>query len=241
MLQTNLRLSPGNQKCFHLPTKRINNISNSMFIEPRNSQPLSDLAQKYPDNYPTSPLPLPPNNHLYTHMCCLSFPCETTVVAILPPAPSEPITETHPHTILAFRNTAHASCTWPGFSVALIIVSTISLDNFSINSIKDKQEVHVYYDSPVAVFSPTVISLHLHHHIHHSPNAADQVVALSLLVATSPAQLKYCYILSEATAPQTGTQLKRNRDPAFNPFPAQVICKINQEMQDMIFRISQVP
>jgi hypothetical protein len=116
-------------------------------------------------------------------MCCFYFPCETTVVAILPPAPSE----------------------------------------------------------PVAVFSPTVISLHLHHHIHHSPNVADQVVALSLLVATSPAQLKYCYILSEATAPQTGTQLNRNRDPAFNPFPAQVICKINQEMQDMIFRMSQVP
>jgi len=112
---------------------------------------------------------------------------------------------------------------------------------FQINSIKDKQEVHMYYDSPVAAFSPTVISLHLHHHIHHSPNAVDQVVALSLLVATSPAQLKYCYILSEATAPQTGTQLNRNRDPAFNPFPAQVICKINQEMQDMIFRMSQVP
>ncbi len=102
-----------------------------MFIEPHNSQPLSDLAQKYPDNYPTSHLPLPPNNHLYTHMCCLYFPYETTVVAILRPVPIEPITETHPHTILAFRNTALASRIWPDFSVPLIIVRTISLDNFS--------------------------------------------------------------------------------------------------------------
>ncbi len=78
-----------------------------MFIQPCNSQPLSDLAQKYPDNYPTSHLPLPPNNHLYTHMCCFYFPCETTVVAILPPAPSEPIIEKHPHN---FGFQKHSTC-----------------------------------------------------------------------------------------------------------------------------------
>ncbi len=43
---------------------------------------------------------------------------------------------------------------------------------------------------PASVFSQVGVSQHWHHHIPHSPDAADQAAALNLSVVTSPANLQ---------------------------------------------------